>query len=179
MKMSVKEAMSGYFDRLLQAWRERGQEWPITPWDEDVDPIVYVGEPDESEMIQWRPVEKSSTSDLEPLEAIRGAPISGDLHEYFNSYWFCAMGGRYDEHAVQLEPVLPGAELDSVERNYGGYVHAHDGERGFIPIGFETGQGRLLVIDASSGEVLLEDYDTGKRVPVADGLETLITRLRV
>ncbi len=177
--MSVKDAMSGYFERLLLATRNSGMEWPVTSWDEDVEPIVYVGEPDEDEMIAWQPVERNEDSDLEEIEAIHGGPVRADLREYFNSYWFCAMGGRLGNVALEMEPVLPGSELESVTRNYAGYVAAHDGETRFIPIGVETGQSQLVVIDNDSGEVFLEDFEIGRRTQIASALETLIAGMQV
>ncbi|GEN36821.1 hypothetical protein ADA01nite_42810 [Aneurinibacillus danicus] len=56
--MSIKEAMNQYF-LLRKEIAEEGLDFLFkTPFDEDVDSLIYVGEVDEDEYISWKPVEK-------------------------------------------------------------------------------------------------------------------------
>ena len=55
--MSVKGIMTDYFERLLDYWNEKYNTFPKAPWDEGMNPLLYLSEPDEEEYIFWKPVE--------------------------------------------------------------------------------------------------------------------------
>ncbi|MEK1832116.1 hypothetical protein AAAC51_34175 [Priestia megaterium] len=49
--MSIKGIMTDYFERLLDYWNENYNTFPKAPWDEEMHPLLYVGEPDEEEYV--------------------------------------------------------------------------------------------------------------------------------
>lgn len=83
--MPIKEAMNQYFS-LRKTVADEGLDFLFkTPFDEEDNSLIYVGEVDEDEYISWRPVEKKVTSDFSSLEDRLGIKIHGSVVEYFNS----------------------------------------------------------------------------------------------
>lgn len=169
--------MSEYFRILLEVWQAKHGGLPVTPYDEEVESFIYGGEPDEEGWVSWRPVEKQDEDDMADVERELGVALHPSVKEYFNCFWFCSLGGRAHGHAVQLEPVQPGVGLEDFVRNLRGYKGAHGGRLDNIPVGVETGQGMLVVVDNETGEVKLEDYESSSFELLAADLGSLITEM--
>jgi len=60
--------MTDYFERLLDYWNEEYNTFPKAPWDEGINPLLYLSEPDEEEYIFWKPVEKKMLKNLVQLK---------------------------------------------------------------------------------------------------------------
>ncbi|MGM7722853.1 hypothetical protein [Metabacillus sp. Hm71] len=43
---------------LNDFWKKEYGTYPKVPWDEDVDPILYLSSSDEEEYVYWKPIEK-------------------------------------------------------------------------------------------------------------------------
>jgi hypothetical protein len=166
--------MASYFEALLEVWQTKHHGLPMAPFDEDAEGFIYSGAIDEGGWARWRPVEKMVEHDLSDIEEELGVTLHDSIKSYFNSFWFCSLGGKFRDYALQLVPVKPGIELDSFSRNLRGYKLAHEDKLENIPIGFETTQSLLLVVDNSTGEVKLEDSESVSFQPIADSLETVI-----
>jgi len=173
----MKSEMTRYFEWLLQSWQQLNKTLPKIPRDEEAEQSLYVGEPDEAGWVCWKPVEKTVTHDLSGIEEELGTEMHASVDEYFNCYWFCALGGKYKSHSVQLEAVLPGIELRSFVSKLASYKSTHQGAMRAVPIGVEK-NGLLVVVDNATGKVLLEDYEEAVYEPLADSLEQLIAELR-
>ena len=172
------EAMENYFERLRASWKDREGTLPKAAVDEDAQPLIYVGEPDEEGYVEWRATRKTVSTDLGPVEEATGQSIHPSVREYLNSYWFAELFGKYGGVGVTLAPVLPGLELTSFLTSLAGYKEAHDDRIDHIPVGTEF-NGDLVVIDNKTGEVLLEDYERGAFRSLAPNLETLIAGLKI
>jgi SecY interacting protein Syd len=175
--MEVKLAMERYFDKLQSIYSKKSPPYPQTPYNEDVDDFIYVGEPDEYEWISWKPVVKSEKHDLAELSNRLNVEIHPSVKEYYNSFWFCSLGGKIGEFRIQLDEVLPNVELETFIDNLIGYKAAHNGLIENIPVGVETNQSLLVVVDNKTGEVKLEDYEIGAFTVLADSLSALILKL--
>ena len=176
--MKVEEALETYFKKLINTVKEKGNDFPLTIWDEDIDSKIFVGEMDEDEWIHWQPLKKENITNFNKLEEKLNFNIHADIFDYFNSYWFCELGGNVNDHVVQLDPVLPGVELLEFSEKLNGYKQAHNGLK-YIPIGMETKQGLIVVINNNTGCVKLEDYEIGKYYDLADNLPELINNIYI
>src|SRR5271166_5882052 len=103
--MTIKEAMKAYFRRLME-----GRPLPKTCRIEDVDPMLFVGEADQAGWIEWTPIEKATKAVFATLEERAGATLHSSIKEYYDAFWFMDMGGRFREHRIELDPVIPGVE---------------------------------------------------------------------
>src|SRR5215204_5880546 len=100
--MNVRSAMDHYFEKLLDVYSKKIPPYPVIPFDEDVRDFIYIGEPDEFEWIGWKPVVKKEKHDLNELSNLLGVKIHPSVDQYYNSYWFCILGGRIGDYAIQL-----------------------------------------------------------------------------
>lgn len=176
--MSIKEAMNQYFS-LRKTIADEGLDFLFkTPFDEEVNSLVYVGEVDEDEYISWGPVEKKTTHDFCLIEEKLGIKIHGSVEEYFNSYWFADLDGFINSHYIKLESVLSKADIESYCSLLSGYKINHNNKIEYIPIGIE-GNGLIVVVDNRDGSVKLEDYERTSFEVISEGIEQLILSLRL
>lgn len=171
----VKEAMRGFFDRMMRQWEETGLGLPRAPWDPDVDAWFWQSPADEDEYATWRPVEKTEHHDVGQLgPGLRALHPSVDA--YFNSWWFAALEGQLGRYGITMMPVLPGIELNNLLLQARGYAQAHGGRLDHVPLGVEF-NGLQVVVDNDTGEVAIEDYERGTFETIATSLAALIERL--
>lgn len=117
---------------------------------------------------------------LQRLELEVGLTFHPSLREFLSSYWFGAIGGYFrGVRGVQLDPVVPDQEPTALLQRIRGYQEAHGGRREKIPIGLETSEDLLLVVDNETGRVEVEDYERGCCEPIAQSLAELIRELRL
>jgi hypothetical protein len=178
MAGEVRLAMRRYFDRLLDDWRRTSGSLPKAPWNEDADAMLYVGAPDEEEWVEWQPVPRSDEEDFRPVEQELEVALPPSVREYFSSYWFCSLGGKYNSRSVDLEPILPGVGLRDVRRNLVGYREAHGGRLDRVPIGVETEESLLVVVNVRDERIEIEDYELTRFEAIAESLADLIEGLR-
>jgi hypothetical protein len=170
--------MESYFERLASSWRQRGSALPRVAVTGDEQPLIYEGAPDEFGYVQWRPTKKTIQTDLTPIEDAIEKPLHPSIKDYWNSYWFGELAGKYGKLGITLMPVLPGIELQSFLTQLVGYKEAHQDRLEHIPIGVEF-NGDLVVVNNQTGEVQLEDYERGEFRTIAPSLEALIAGLTV
>ncbi len=149
-----------------------------TPFDEDVDSLIYVGEVDEDEYISWKAVEKKDFYDFKTLEEDLGIRFHPSVIEYFNSYWFADLDGFINDHYIKLESVLPKADIESYSNTLRGYKNNHNNKLENIPLGIE-GNGLIVVVDNEDGSVKLEDFERNTFEVISESIEQLITTLRL
>lgn len=175
--MHIKEAMDQYFS-LRKKVAEEGLDFLFkTPFDEESESLIYIGEVDEDEYISWQPVKKDPY-DFKPLEEDLGISIHPSVKEYFNSYYFADLDGFIKEHYIKLESVLQKADIDSYTNTLKGYKNNHDNKLENIPLGIE-GNGLNVVIDNEDGSVKLEDFERNSFEVISENIELLITSLRL
>ncbi|OMC63519.1 SecY interacting protein Syd [Paenibacillus odorifer] len=173
----MKEAMNQYFS-LRKEIAEEGLDFLFkTPFDEDVESLIYIGEVDEDEYISWQPVEKDFY-DFNSLEEDLGVRIHPSVIEYFNSYYFADLDGFIKDHYIKLESVLQKADIDSYSNTLKGYKNNHDNKLENIPLGIE-GNGLNVVVDNEDGSVKLEDFERNSFEVISESIELLITSLRL
>lgn len=176
--MSIKKSMGQYF-RMRQELADEGMDFLFkTPVTEDVNSIIYEGEVDEDDYITWKPIEKTTSHDLEQLEENLEVVFHKSIIEYFNSYWFADLDGFLNDYYIKFEAILPNFELDSFRGTLEGYKSNHNNRLENIPLGIE-GNGLLVVIDNENGKVKLEDFERNSFEVISESIEALISKLRL
>ncbi|MFE4352052.1 SecY-interacting protein Syd [Peribacillus butanolivorans] len=167
----------GQYFRMRQELADEGMDILFkTPVTEDVNSIIYEGEVDEDDYITWKPVEKTTSHDLEQLEENLEVVFHKSIIEYFNSYWFDDLDGFLNDFYIKLEAILPNFEFDSFRGTIEGYKTNHNNRLENIPLGIE-GNGLLVVIDNESGIVKLEDFERDSFEIISESIEALISKL--
>ncbi|NRG00887.1 SecY-interacting protein Syd, partial [Paenibacillus dendritiformis] len=86
--MSVKKELAHYFDELLSYWNNTFGTLPKIPFDEEANPLLYQGEPDEDEYVSWKPIVKEEQEYFEAIETNINLHLHPSIKEYFTSFWF-------------------------------------------------------------------------------------------
>jgi hypothetical protein len=177
--MSVKGTMTNYFQRLLDYWNEKYNTFPKAPWDEDINPLLYLSEPDEEEYVFWKPVEKKAVENFSMIEAEIEMPLHHSIKEYFNSYLFLSLEGLYHSKYICFEPVEPGKDVRSYFKNLKNYEENQGKEFRYIQIGFISPDEMAINVDNETGKIYIEDYETGELKLLANSLEELIEEIKL
>ena len=169
--------MKRYFERRRAEFDSLGQVFRA-PLVERADPIIYLGQPDENDIVEWAPREKEHLHVMSNIEHRLGVRFHNSIADYFNSYWFLVLGGRSGPWCVQLRPVVPGVELDEFLADADEFANSHEGKLPRTPIGIETNTGFTVLVDNQTGRVELDNTEKNVLEPLAENLADLIETLR-
>lgn len=86
--MTVKEELRNLLEKLMRGYESTANGYPSNPKRKDVDPILYIGEPDSSGWCKWKPLEQSSNEEFLSVMDIMKIKINQDIIEYFTSFFF-------------------------------------------------------------------------------------------
>jgi hypothetical protein len=172
----MKQALEEHFKRKYLRWKQYKNSLPVICWDEDVPPFMYVGEVNSEGYVQWKAAEKDEVYDFKQIQDEFNFILNNDIKEYFNSYWFLELTGKYRDYSIILEPVIPGIGLRDFHFNLEEYFKSHRNQLNYIPIGFEA-NGLPIVMNNETGKVYIEDYENGSYKEIAYSIEELINQL--
>lgn len=128
--------------------------------------------------------EKTKKTDFAPLEQRAGTTLHSSIKEYYEAFWFMDIGGRFREHRIALNPVIPGMEAAELEQMLlggpfgSGYIAAHGGSLRHVPIGIHHPSDLLLVVDNANGDIAIEDWERGTFEVIAKDLAELVGELQ-
>lgn len=177
--MEVKKSLKHYFKELLELWEKDYGTSPKVSWDEETDPMLYLSSPDEEEYVYWMPIEKTNLEDFLKIESVLGLKIHDSIKEYFNSYWFLNLQGFYDQRLVNLEPVEPGKHVLEFFQAMKHYEENRGGKLRYIQMGFISPEDIAITVDNDTGQIFIEDFETGEKEWLANSLVELIDNLKV
>lgn len=163
-------------ERQSAAWMKARNEPPRVPWDEDVAPEIYVGEPDADEWVGWRHIPRKDSPTLAEL-APDLAPFHPSVEAWFAHWWFLALEGSVDGRMLSLRPNVPGYDPEDFTGEIRRYAAAHGGRLRHVPMGFDNRSSLQVVVDNGSGEVFIEDWENGTFDRIASSLDDLLQRL--
>ncbi|UAC48710.1 SecY-interacting protein Syd [Bacillus aquiflavi] len=177
--MEIKKALDHYFKELISVWDKKYGTYPKAPWDEEIDPLLYLSSPDEEEYVYWKPIEKVELDDFTKIEKELGINIHYAIKEYFNSYWFLNLQGFYGSRLVNLEPVEPGKPILRFFQTMKRYEENNGREFRYIQIGFASPEDMAIIFDNETGKILIENYETEENEFLANSLSELINNLKI
>ncbi len=172
----MKHELEEHFRRKYLRWELHNNSLPVICWDEDVLPFMYVGGVNSEGYAQWKAVEKDEVYDFKQIQDEFNLILNNDIIEYFNSYWFLELAGKYKDYSIMLEPVIPGIGLRDFHLNLEEYYKSHRNQLNYIPIGIEA-NGLPIVISNETGKVYIEDYEKESYEEIANCVEELINYL--
>lgn len=173
----MNDALGDVLRRLVKSWQANGLGFPRAPWDEDLDPDIWVGEPDDEQWCAWRPIPKEGKAPL--AEALGGLEVHPSLHAYFDHWWFLSLDGSVGETVVSFEPNRPGLDPQAWVDQARAYAAAHDGRLDHVPIGLDNESGLQIVVDNRTGQLAIEDWERDSYEIIAESLDDAFTRMVV
>lgn len=169
--MTIKEALRGYFDRLIELYRKRLGTLPTVSWDQSLDQGLFTSPPDEDGEVQWRPAQALAVS-------VPG--LCRELEEFFSSYYYWQLHGKEGSVLYYFPPVASAAEADRAARTAledGEYYFAGQ-DTALLATCSQAGNDDLLLFyRQGSGELFLYDRDKRFLYPVKHSLVQLLNRM--
>jgi hypothetical protein len=80
----------------------------------------------------------------------------------------------YQNLEIEMRPVVPGNYVRAFLGDFLEYASTHDGSLSHIPIGFNTEDESLIVVDNSRGRIQLEDHENSTFQEIANNLYDLL-----
>lgn len=161
--------------RQAESWQSHGMGFPRVPWDEDVDPAIWVGEPDHEQWCAWRPLPKEGGPTLATV--LGGLEVHPSLHDYFNKWWFLSLEGSIGDFVITFEPNRPGLDPEEWVEQARGYAAAHGGRLDHVPIGLDNESSLQVVVDNRTGELSIEDWERNTHETIAQSLDDAFSRI--
>lgn len=177
--MEIKKELERYFKELMNVWETKYGTYPKVPWDAEMDPLLYLSNPDEEGNVYWKPVEKNKIDNFIEIQKELSMNIHDAIKEYFNSYWFLDIQGFYGIRLVTLEPVEPNKSIVEFIRIMKRYEESQGREFRYIQIGFVSPEDMALIFDNETGQILIENFETEEKEFFANSLVELINNLTV
>ena len=174
----MSDALGDLLQRLVDAWQKSGRGLPRAPCDPDIEPFIWVGEPNADDWCAWRPLPKEGKA---PLRDVVGGlpPLHESIHAYFDGWWFCGFDGLLGEDMLSFRGNPPGLEPAGFAAALRQEAAANDGRLDHVPIGIDNRSGLRVVVDNSTGEVSIEDWETGEHRRIAASLDDAFRRTAV
>ncbi len=157
--------------RMVAAVRIETGELPRYPFEHEIDPSIYVGEPDADRWCQWQPLAMPPGPSLSELAPDLG-PFHPSIEAHYGTWWFLELA----DAGVSLDGNWPGeqpAELLERMRSR----QAGMGSLEYVPIGIESQSGLQVVVHNTTGEVAIEDIETNTYRPLASSLNAVYSQL--
>ncbi len=155
--MTIKEAMEAFFEKQKKLYMDAFGTLPTVPYDQNADPSLYVGEPDEDEEIQW------AYSEAERI-GIEG--LSAELTDFYSSYYYCELRGRlnntsyYFPHVINMDEAVRSAEF-ALARGKEIFPGENNAVLAYCRI--SGNDGLILVCDQDDMSLFIYDCETGDR----------------
>jgi hypothetical protein len=172
----MSDRLGDVLRRQVESWQASGLGWPRAPWDEDIAPFIWVGEPDHEGWCAWRPARKEGAALADALGGLRVHP---SLHSYFDNWWFLSLEGSLGETVISFKPNRPGLDPQAWVDLARAHAGADQGCPDYVPIGLEDESGLQVVVDNRTGELAIEDWERGSHEVIAESLDDALRRLVV
>lgn len=85
--MSIKDAMAIYFKRQADAHMAEYNTLPMIPFDREKQTLIYKGQVDEENWIQWKPVH---------AKAIKIDGLCQELNQFYSTYYYGRIEGLFE-----------------------------------------------------------------------------------
>lgn len=172
--MTVKEELGNLLEKLMKGYETTSEGYPLSPRKKDVDPILYIGEPDTSGWCKWKPLEQTFNEEFLLVINVLNIEINQDVVEYFTSYYFFNFDVKFKSYVIGINDIAPGDKLKRLKMRLESFRDNRDGKIKLIPIGMEEGIGHSVVVETKTGIVKLFDSENGKMRKIASSLHEFL-----
>ena len=174
-------AISKYYENLKKIYKKNFNSLPTVSFveDEDIDNDLYLSSPNEDGEVEWG-LKKIENLDFLKIEEELGFKINSNLKEYFSSYLFLSLNGRYNEIDFSFDSLK---SVNYIKEKI--LISSKDGkyyfpDNNYFLIGIATykqDDGYMIFYDNDSSKIFIYEDDTKKTVDINISLASLIENL--
>ena len=172
-KMTVKEAMTSYFNKLISLYKREFGTLPTVPYNRECDSTLFVGHPDEDGEIQW---------EYSPAKTVRIESLCEELNEFYSSFYYWQLRGKIGKYCFYFPPVIneqdaiKTAEL-AIER--GKKVFPNEKYVMIASCDVAGFDGLDLIYDQNTNKLFFYDFDGERVIPCDYSLKFIISQMEV
>ena len=172
--------MAAFFERYEEEFFKRTTVYPSVSYSEKLNRELLKGEQDSSGWVRWQAVLQESPIDWELLEKEIGFELREEIKEYYSSYFFYLVNARIGNIRVYLRAL---SNLKDVHEGvifgaiYGGMAFP---ERQCLEIGsasIDGDDGYSIFVDNETGKVFCQEFDTMRKIEVADSIGSMFEKM--
>ncbi len=175
--MTVKEAFDAFFERFIRYNMEKNGHLPQAVYVKatDAEGMYISGSINEEGYAQWQPVPQKNAPDLSEMQEKLGFEINEQILQFFTSYFFIGISGRFGGWTCYIEGIRPNCDLSAVVRK-----SAENGDAGYMNGNYfcigdaeseSYGYGALYVNNDDTSVIAVDwdsIYDCGKEKPFSE-----------
>lgn len=172
--MTVKEELEILLEKLIKGYEATSGGFPLNPKRKDINPIIYIGEPDANGWSRWKPIKQTPNDEFLSLLESLNIEANQDVTEYFTSYYFLAFSIKYKSYVIGLSDIAPEAKIKRLKMKFENFRDNRDGKIKYVPIGVEGGIGYSVVVEVKTGLVKFFDSENGRTRKIATSLQDFL-----
>lgn len=172
--MTVKEELGILIEKLIKGYEATSSGFPLNPKRKDINPIIYIGEPNGSGWSKWKPIKQTPNDEFLTLLNILNIEANQDIIEYFTSYYFLTFSIKYKSYVIRLNDIAPEVNFKRLKMEFENFRDDRDGKIKYIPIGLEVRVGYSVVVEVKTGLVKFFDSENGKTRKIATSLQEFL-----
>ena len=173
----MEESFKSYFSRLNDYAENKFGTKPTVTYTDSLNKELFVSEPDEDGEVEWEPKPQKNVIDWSKLESVFGFSICDELKEYYSSYSFLMLYGKFGTSFLNFFPVNAVEPVDiSVKRAFDdakevfpdsqifliGNATVNEDDNFFIY--FDNKTGKLFCYDVENDKEILLSYSIRKTI---------------
>ncbi len=101
----MKEVLEAYFQRLQKLYSNLFSTLPTVSYSDRLNKSLLVSSPDEDGEVEWKPKIQDSSINWNSIESSLGFPVCAELKEYYSTYSFLALCGKFGECELNFYPI--------------------------------------------------------------------------
>jgi len=173
----MEEAFKAYFSRLNEYAEEMFGTKPTVAYADSLNKDLLVSEPDEDGEVEWEPKPQKTVINWSELEIRFGFSICTELKEYYSTYSFLMLCGKFGTSLLNFFPVNAVESIDiSINRAFNEAKEAFPESQMFLIgnatvneddnffIYFDNNTGKLFCYDMENSRELLLSYSISKTI---------------
>lgn len=171
--MSIKDAMEMYFKRQADTHLKEYNTLPMVPFDREKQTLIYKGQVDEEDWIQWKPVH---------AKTVKIDGLCQELNHFYSTYYYGRIEGLFDNIYYDFPGIFN--QTDAISQAKWALRNGEDlfpGENVAVIAICEINErdGLLLVYEQDTNRIFVWDGETDDRDYLDISLEELILNLKI
>lgn len=163
----METAFERYFEKLNKSYEDKFNTKPTISYTSSLNKKLIVSKPDKEDYVEWQPLKQSGKANLEKLEKKLGFKLGYDLKDYYTTYLFYTLEGKFKGKQLDFYPIADENNLAKIiEQQYNDGQWAFPNSQTFL-LGHATVAGNdnfYIYFDNKDNKIFLYDNEAKKKV---------------
>lgn len=178
--MIMKEAFDIFFEKLNRVYEEEFGTKPMIPYSEKWNRDLLVSEPDDEGYVEWEPKLQAEVINWDSIEDSLGFKICEELKEFYSTYSFADLEGRYNKILISFDGVNIVKSVENLVKDayeIGKYDFPNSEVFALGDAVIRDDDGYTLYFDNKDGRLFAREFDTNRTVEVSNSIAEVIANM--